>query len=98
MGFRWLLLCLRVKSYHGRLDKPQSPFAGMADLSARKPVRVLSPDEIDWMLAEHRLISRRIITKATGRISHQAIWQYGIFPRLIIVGALLCWGANAAKE
>jgi hypothetical protein len=36
-------------------DKPQSPFAGMADLSARTPVRVLSPDEIDRMLAEHRL-------------------------------------------
>jgi hypothetical protein len=36
-------------------DKPQSPFAGMADLSVRTPVRVLSPDEIDRMLAEHRL-------------------------------------------
>jgi hypothetical protein len=36
-------------------DKPQSPFAGMTDLSARTPVRVLSPDEIDRMLAEHRL-------------------------------------------
>jgi hypothetical protein len=32
-------------------DKPQSPFAGMADLSVRTPVRVLSPDEIDRMLA-----------------------------------------------
>jgi hypothetical protein len=27
----------------------------MADLSARTPVRVLSPDEIERMLAEHRL-------------------------------------------
>ena len=36
-------------------DKPQSPFAGMADLSVRTPVRVLSPDEIDRMLAEHPL-------------------------------------------
>src|SRR6266699_3424299 len=36
-------------------DRPQSPFAGMADLSARTPVRVLSPDEIEGMLAEHRL-------------------------------------------
>jgi hypothetical protein len=27
----------------------------MADLSVRTPVRVLSPDEIDRMLAEHRL-------------------------------------------
>jgi hypothetical protein len=27
----------------------------MADLSDRKPVRVLSPDEIDRTLAEHRL-------------------------------------------
>ena len=36
-------------------DRPQSPFAGMADLSARTPVRVLSPDEIEQMLADHRL-------------------------------------------
>src|SRR6478672_7953622 len=36
-------------------DRPQSPFAGMADLSARTPVRVLSRDEIKRMLAEHRL-------------------------------------------
>jgi hypothetical protein len=35
--------------------KPQSPIAGMADLSARTPVRVLSPDEIERMLAEPRL-------------------------------------------
>ena len=34
-------------------DRPQSPFAGMADLGT--PVRVLSPDEIERMLAEHRL-------------------------------------------
>jgi hypothetical protein len=36
-------------------DRPQSPFAGMADLSARTPVRVLSPGDIERMLAEHRL-------------------------------------------
>src|SRR6476660_1375674 len=36
-------------------DRPRSPLAGMADLSARTPVRVLSPDEIEEMLAEHRL-------------------------------------------
>jgi uncharacterized protein YjbI with pentapeptide repeats len=36
-------------------DRPRSPFAGMADLTARTPVRVLSPDEIERMLAEHRL-------------------------------------------
>jgi hypothetical protein len=36
-------------------DRPQSPFAGMADLSARTPVRVLSPEEIERMQAEHRL-------------------------------------------
>src|ERR1700722_4813959 len=36
-------------------DRPQSPFAGMADLSARTPLRMLSPDEIGQMLAEHRL-------------------------------------------
>ena len=36
-------------------DRPQSPFEGMADISARTHVRVLSPDEIERMLAEHRL-------------------------------------------
>ena len=36
-------------------ERPQSPFAGMADFSARPPVRVLSPDEIEQMLASHRL-------------------------------------------
>src|SRR5260370_5667400 len=36
-------------------ERPQSPFAGMADLSARTPVRVLSRVEIGRMLAEHRL-------------------------------------------
>src|ERR1700736_741971 len=36
-------------------DRPQSPFAGMADLCVRTPLRVLSPDEIERLLAEHRL-------------------------------------------
>src|ERR1700686_2000919 len=36
-------------------ERPRSPFAGMADLTARTPVRVLSPDEIKRLLAEHRL-------------------------------------------
>src|SRR6476646_1162776 len=36
-------------------DGAQSPFAGMADLAARTPVRVRSSDEIERMLAEHRL-------------------------------------------
>ena len=36
-------------------DRPRSPFAGMADFSARTPIRVLSPDEIEQMLASHRL-------------------------------------------
>src|SRR6202045_2210774 len=36
-------------------DRPQSPFAGMVDLSARTPVRALSPGEIERLLAEHRL-------------------------------------------
>src|SRR5438094_8555950 len=36
-------------------DRPQSPFAGMVDFSARTPLRVLSPVEIERMLAEHRL-------------------------------------------
>src|ERR1700739_2347523 len=36
-------------------DTPRSPFAGVADLSARTPLRVLAPEEIERMLAEHRL-------------------------------------------
>src|SRR5258708_8978012 len=36
-------------------DRPRSPFAGMVGLSARTPVRVLSPGEIERLLAEHRL-------------------------------------------
>ena len=36
-------------------ERPQSPFAGMLDFSARTPLRALSPDEIERMLAEHRL-------------------------------------------
>src|ERR1700745_2933954 len=36
-------------------DRPRSPFAGMADFSTRPPVRVLSPDQIEQMLAEHQL-------------------------------------------
>jgi hypothetical protein len=36
-------------------DRLRSPFAGVADLSTQTPVRVLSPDEIERMLAEHRL-------------------------------------------
>ncbi len=36
-------------------DTPRSPLAGMADFSTRPPVRVLSRDEIEQMLAAHRL-------------------------------------------
>jgi uncharacterized protein YjbI with pentapeptide repeats len=36
-------------------DRPRSPFAGMADLSARTPLRVLSPDEVEQILASHLL-------------------------------------------
>jgi hypothetical protein len=35
--------------------RPRSPFAGMADFSARSPIRVLSPDEVEQVLASHRL-------------------------------------------
>jgi len=35
-------------------DRPRSPFAGVADLSVRLPLRVLSSDEIEQMLASHR--------------------------------------------
>src|SRR6476646_9636594 len=36
-------------------DRPRSPFAAMADFLSRPPVRVLSPDQIEQMLAEHQL-------------------------------------------
>src|SRR5437899_5207918 len=36
-------------------DLPRSPFAGLADFSTRLPVRMLSRDEIEQMLAAHRL-------------------------------------------
>src|SRR5271169_3011924 len=36
-------------------DRPRSPFAGMSDFSARIPVRVVSTEEIEQMLASHRL-------------------------------------------
>ena len=36
-------------------ERPRSPFAGMPDFSAWTPVRVLSLDLIEQMLAEHQL-------------------------------------------
>src|ERR1700736_2140972 len=36
-------------------ERPKSPFAGTSDFSARIPLRGLSPDEIERMLAEHRV-------------------------------------------
>src|ERR1700686_1674835 len=39
----------------GDSERPHSPFTGKLDFSARTPVRVLSPDEIEQMLAAHRL-------------------------------------------
>lgn len=77
--------------------KPQSPIAGMADLSARTPVRVLSPDEIERMLAEPRLYLETEYHQ--GHRTHLSSTDLtGLFSGSIIVGALLCWGANAAKE
>jgi len=70
----------------------------MADLSARTPVRVLSPDEIERMLAEHRLY-----LETEYHQGHRANFSSNDptgrdFRGSIIVRALLCWGANAAKE
>jgi hypothetical protein len=36
-------------------DRPHSPFAGKLDFSAWTPVRALPLDEIEQMLAAHRL-------------------------------------------
>jgi hypothetical protein len=49
-------------------DRPQSPFAGMADLSVRTPVRVLSPDEAERMLAGQRLYLETEYHQASARI------------------------------
>ena len=54
-------------------DAPRSPFAGMADLSARRPVRVLPTDEIELMLASHQLYLKQNITKATARIFRRSL-------------------------
>jgi hypothetical protein len=53
-------------------DRPQSPFAGMAD-SARTPLRVLSPDEIERKLAEHRLYPWRQNIANPREFFHQPI-------------------------
>jgi hypothetical protein len=53
-------------------DRPRSPFAGMADFAARAPVRLLSPDEVDHMLAEHRIYLETEYHQGH-RISHQPI-------------------------
>jgi len=37
------------------LDRPRSPFAAMADLSAQRAHRVPSADEVEQMLASHQL-------------------------------------------
>jgi hypothetical protein len=79
-------------------DRPQPPFARMADLLARTPVGVLSPGEIERMLAEHRLYleteyhqghrANFSSTDLTGRDFSGLNHRPGV--------ALL--GANAAKE
>jgi hypothetical protein len=43
----------------------------MADVSARTPVRVLSPVEIERMLAEYRLYLETEYHQGHARISHQ---------------------------
>ena len=55
-------------------DRPQSPFAGMADLSVRTPVRVLSSDEIEQMLAEHQLYQETEYHQGHRANFHRHIW------------------------
>ena len=43
-------------------DRPQSPFAGMADFSVRTPVRALSPDEIERMAGAWNEVLDRLET------------------------------------
>jgi hypothetical protein len=45
----------------------------MANLFARTPVRVLSPDEIGQMLAEYRLYLETEYHEGHARISHRPI-------------------------
>ena len=40
-------------------DRPRSPFAAMVDLSAQKPVRVLSAGEIEQKLASHQVYLKK---------------------------------------
>jgi hypothetical protein len=68
-------------------DRPQSPFAGMVDLSARTPARGLSPDEIERMLAEHRLY--------LGTEYHQG--HHANFSSTDHCPSVALLGANAAK-
>ena len=56
------------------------------------------PDEIDRMLAAHRLYLETEYHRGhRGHLSSTDLTGRD-FPGSIIVGALLCWGANAAKE
>jgi len=52
-------------------DRPQSPFAGMADFSARTPLRCCCPTRSSGCWPSIDFTLRRNITKATARISHQ---------------------------
>jgi hypothetical protein len=44
-----------TEAFMSQTERPQSPFAGKLDFSARPSIRALSPDEIERQLAEHRL-------------------------------------------
>ena len=48
---------------------PRSPFAGMADLSAQRPIRVLSADEIEQMLASHQLYLKTEYDERDGAVA-----------------------------
>jgi len=45
-------------------ERPKSPFAGMPDFSARIPLRVLSPDEIERMLAKSGILFDELVDLA----------------------------------
>ena len=82
--------------HHGRARQTAITLCRNGRLSARTPVRVLSPDEIERTLVEHGCTWRRNTTKATARISHRPIWP-GEISRASICAASR-WGWRAWRK
>ena len=73
-------------------DRPQSPFAGMAHLSARTPVGVLSVDEIELMLTENRLY-----LETEYHEGHRANFSSTDSHRAKFLGPQFAWGQDGPR-